>query len=62
VNGPLKTHSNTRASRRLSGARALRRDRARPRGPGRGVFSVICDVLGGVALFVALFGLVILGG
>jgi hypothetical protein len=58
----LNTHSNPRASRRLYGARALRRDRARPQGPGRGVLSIIGDVLGGVALFVALFVVASLGG
>jgi len=58
----LNTRLNTRASRRLYGARALRRDRVGPQSPGRGVFSVIGDVLGGLALFALLFGVAILGG
>jgi hypothetical protein len=56
----LNTHSNPRASRCLHGARVLRRDRARPQGPGRGVLSIIGDVLGGVALFAVLFGTALL--
>lgn len=47
---------------RLYGARALRRDRVRPHGPGRGVFSFTCDVLGVAALFVLLFGVASFGG
>lgn len=62
MSGRLNTRFNTRASRRLNGARALRRDRARPHGPGRGVFSVTCDVLGVAALFVLLFGVASFGG
>jgi hypothetical protein len=62
MSGPLNTRLNTRASRRLYGARALRRDRARPQGPGRGVLSVIGDVRGVAALFVVLLGLASFGG
>ena len=62
LNAPSNPLSNTRASRRLYGARALRRDRARPQGPGRGVLSIIGDVLGGVALFVLLFAIASFGG
>lgn len=58
----LNSHLNTRVRACLYGARVLRRDRSRSACPGRGVFSVIGDVLGGVALFVTLFGLASLGG
>lgn len=44
----------------LSRARVLRPDRALSACSGRGVFSVIGDVLGGIALFVVLFGVAIL--
>lgn len=53
---------NTRVRGRLYGARALRRDRVRPHGPGRGVFLIIGDVLGAAALFVLLFGVASFGG
>ena len=62
MKAPLNMHLKPRARSLLHGARALRRDRARPQGPGRGVFSIIGDVLGGVALFVVLFGVASLGG
>ena len=58
----LNTRLNTRARACLCAARALRRDRSRSACPGRGVFSAIGDVLGGLALFALLFGLAILGG
>lgn len=58
----LMPRSNSRARRCLAGARLLRRDRARPRGPGRGALFFPGDVLGGVALFIVLFGVVLVSG
>ncbi|HAW49195.1 MAG TPA: hypothetical protein DCX34_18510 [Roseovarius sp.] len=58
----LTSLSNTRVRACLYGARVLRRDRSRSACPGRGAFSVIGDVLGGLALFVLLFGLASFGG
>jgi len=66
MSGPLNTRLNTRVRACLCAARVLRRDRSRSACPGRGVFSVIGDVLGAAALFVLLFvllfGLASFGG
>ena len=61
LNSLSNTLSNTRARGRLYAARALRPGTS-PTSSRRGAFSIIGDVLGGVALFVLLFGLAILGG
>jgi len=62
MNRRFNTPLNTRARACLYGARVLRRDRAQSACSGRGAFLFICDVLGGLALFVMLFGVAIFGG
>ena len=62
MNSPFNTRLNTRVRACLDGARVLRRDRPRSACPGRGVFVVIGDVLGALALFVMLFGIASFGG